>query len=362
MILIQNIYHMLAYAFQVLQRDHYRFQAEEDFEHLDALYAAILARAMADLLRRGLARNYITLQEDLAAPHGRIDVPDTLKRQLLRRQRISCQYDAYSENILWNQVLKATAMRLMRSPDVKAKTKEELKRVLGYLGTIDTIKLEDVRWDRLNLPKQYGLYSMLLAVCRMAVQGKLPSTDANGKRRAAYADTQAMSALYERFVRAYIAQRFPELHVSAAYIGWALEEDSDTSYLPAMRTDITVEGAKGKLIIDTKFYAHAMQYHYDKATQHSGNLYQMLAYVDNAQAVTDLPVSGALLYARTDEAIAPDQRYIIRGKRIYVKTLNLNCEFKSIEAQICKLIADSGILPFDKPAGGECSAGERSRK
>ena len=340
MILIQNIYYMLAYAFNVLQEGHFCPVAQEDFEHVDALYAAILARGLADLLRRGVVRNYVNIQEDLAAPRGKIDMPDTLKRQLLRRQRVSCQYDAYIENIPANQILKATAMRLRRSPDVKAETKAELKRVLAYFQEIDEAKLADVRWDRLNMPRQNGYYSMLLTICRMAMQGKLLRPDAGGKRVASFEDTQAMSALYERFVRAYIARHFPELRVSAAYINWALELGSDEAYLPAMRTDITVKGTKGMLIIDTKYYENMMQRHYDKLTQHSSNLYQMLAYIDNAQAASEQPVSGALLYARTDEEIVPDQRYLIRGKRLYVKTLNLNCDFKTIEAQIQKLIAE----------------------
>lgn len=47
-----------------------------------------------------------------------------------------------------------------------------------------------------------------------------------------------------------------------------------------------------------------------------------------------------LLYARTEEAVQPDNSYMMSGNRINVKTLDLNCEFHDIAAQL-NAIADS---------------------
>jgi 5-methylcytosine-specific restriction enzyme subunit McrC len=51
-------------------------------------------------------------------------------------------------------------------------------------------------------------------------------------------------------------------------------------------------------------------------------------------------VSGMLLYARTDENIQPDNEYQMSGNKIIVRTLNLNCEFPVIAAQLNKIAAD----------------------
>lgn len=45
-------------------------------------------------------------------------------------------------------------------------------------------------------------------------------------------------------------------------------------------------------------------------------------------------MSGMLLYARTDENIQPDNVYMMSGNKISVKTLNLNCVFLEIAAQL----------------------------
>jgi 5-methylcytosine-specific restriction enzyme subunit McrC len=59
-IFIKNIYYMLAYAFQVLRQKNYEDVASEEFEEVQDLFAAILARGIAQQLKQGLYREYIT--------------------------------------------------------------------------------------------------------------------------------------------------------------------------------------------------------------------------------------------------------------------------------------------------------------
>ena len=45
-------------------------------------------------------------------------------------------------------------------------------------------------------------------------------------------------------------------------------------------------------------------------------------------------VSGLLLYARTDEAMQPDNTYSMHGSRISVSTLDLNRPFEEIRGRL----------------------------
>ena len=49
-------------------------------------------------------------------------------------------------------------------------------------------------------------------------------------------------------------------------------------------------------------------------------------------------VSGVLLYAKTDEDITPNAVFKIKGKSFCVTTLDLNCPFESITAQLDDII------------------------
>ena len=93
MIRIQNIYYMLAYAFQVLNEKGYRNLATEDFDNAAELCAAILARGISSQIKRGLGKEYVLRTEAMSFLRGKIDISETVKTQALQRRRIVCSYD-----------------------------------------------------------------------------------------------------------------------------------------------------------------------------------------------------------------------------------------------------------------------------
>ena len=104
--------------------------------------------------------------------------------------------------------------------------------------------------------------------------------------------------------------------------------------LPVMQSDIMLTRGNEVLIIDAKYYTHTTQTQYDVHTLHSGNLYQIFTYVKNWSAAPDEVVSGMLLYAGTDDAIQPNNDYQMSGNQISVKTLDMDCDFSKIAAQL----------------------------
>jgi 5-methylcytosine-specific restriction enzyme subunit McrC len=107
---------------------------------------------------------------------------------------------------------------------------------------------------------------------------------------------------------------------------------ADRTFLPAMKTDITLQCGDRTLIIDTKWYSHTMQTHplFGSASFISQNLYQIFAYVKNRDAGSTGNVAGMLLYAKTDEAVTPDGDFTIGGNLISLKTLDLGQEWGGI--------------------------------
>ena len=81
-----------------------------------------------------------------------------------------------------------------------------------------------------------------------------------------------------------------------------------------------------------------MQKQFEKYSIHSGNLYQIFTYVKNKDTKNEGKVSGMLLYAKTQEEVAPDMDAIFSGNRIMVKTLDLNQPFNNIKKQLSNII------------------------
>ena len=340
MIKIQNVYYMLAYAFQILNEENYAKIAFEDFEFAEDLLAAILAKGISIQIKRGLGREYIAQTEVLTSPYGKIDISASIKQQTMLRKQLVCAFDDFSENTYINQVLKATVMLLLRSDDVQMEQKKALKKVMLYFHSVDSINTFDIQWQRIRYHRNNATCKMLINICYLVVEGLLPTTQDGSRRMKQFKDNH-LHRLYEKFVREYYRKHYPDISVSAAKIDWNVD-DGVTELLPAMKSDITLECQGKTMIIDTKYYGHTLQSNplFNSHTIHSGNMYQIFTYIKNRDKDQCGNVSGTLLYAKTDEEITPDNRYLMGGNRISVKTLDLDKDFSGIRKQLDKLIGE----------------------
>lgn len=332
-ILIKNIYYMLAYAFQSLRQSNYGNVAAEDFENIHDMFAAILGKGTASQLKQGLYREYILQEEELSVLRGKLTIQGTIKNKIQHKQKLSCEYDELSENNLLNQILKTTMMILVRQKTVKQEHKAVLRKNLVFFNNVDEIAPSQIKWDMIWYQKNHQNYRMLMNVCYLVLNGLLLSTDKGEKKLAAFLDDKAMHSLYEKFILEYYRYHHPEYKANPDTIPWDID-DGVIEFLPAMVTDITLKHGGKTLIIDAKYYAHTMQRRFDVQSIHSGNLYQIFAYVKNLDKGNTGNVAGMLLYARTQEQITPNNKYSIGGNIIWVKTLNLNLPFTQITDQL----------------------------
>lgn len=336
---ILNIYYMLAYAFQALRNTGVSEADAESFENIHELFAAILARGISNQVRRGLYRSYVPMEEPLSAVRGRIDITATVKQQTLRHRRLVCRYDEFSADTDLNRILKFTMQMLLRHGNIRSDIRGSLRHLLPFFDTVSEIDPLSIRWKSIIYNRNNRSYELLMNVCWMTLTGLLQTTSTGAHRLSSFLDDQHMHKLYEKFVLSYYQREHPQYHASASPVDWDIAEGEDRSFLPAMRTDVTLRSGERTLIIDTKYYSHTMQHNplYDSKSLISGNLYQIFAYVKNADTKMTGLVNGVLLYAGTDEEIQPDCEYTIGGNRIAAKTLNLNSNWQDICEQLDSL-------------------------
>ena len=334
MICIQNIYYMLAYAFQVLREQGYRSIAAENFDNTAELCAEILIRGLSIQIKRGLCRDYMTQTESLSTIHGKLDIPVTIKTQSLRRKRIVCSYDEFSVNFSMNQIIKSTILILLRS-NISKERKKKLCKLLVFFSDVEAIDLHTVNW-KVQYDRNNQTYRMLISVCYLIVKGLLQTQSDGSIKLMDFLDEQRMHRLYEKFILEYYRREHPQITTNASQISWQLD-DGMNDMLPVMKTDIMLTQGEKNLIIDAKYYAHSTQIQYDNRTLHSGNIYQIFTYVKNKEAeLADRPheVSGMLLYAKTDEDAYPEHVYRMSGNKIEVRTLSLDGDFGMIKSQL----------------------------
>lgn len=339
-IFIKNIFYMLSYAFQELRKNNYEQVAGEEFEDAHDLFAEILFRGVSSLLKQGLHRNYVRRDEELVTLRGKLDMASTIRLYSRGIRKLACEYDEYSENNVFNQILKTTMMLLIRCENVAPRRKKSLRALLPFFVNVDTIALQDIKWNAFRFDRNSRSYRMLLYICYFVIDNLLLATEAGPFKMNAFSD-EHMCRLFEKFVLEYYRRHHPEFNACARQITWnVVEEDSDLDILPVMQTDICLTIGERTLIIDTKYYSKSMQVNYGRHTIHSHNQNQILTYVLNHDRNHSGKTDGMLLYARTQEEFMPEGQMKWRdGNMIYYRTLDLSHDFSGIKNQLESLDA-----------------------
>lgn len=328
---------MLSYAFQVLKQSNYENIASEEFEMVQDLFAVILAKGVAKQLKQGLYREYVIQHENLAVMRGKLDMPETIRNRIQRKQKLACEFDELSENNLLNQIIKTTIYYLIKDKEVSNGYKSDLNKILLFFDNIEILDPSSIEWGRLQYHRNNKNYEMLMNICYFVLDGMLQTTEKGDYRMATFSD-EHMARLYEKFILEYYRRNHTYLsEVRAAKVKWNLTGDNESAmiqFLPVMQTDIFLRYNEKILILDAKYYGQTLQTYFNRQTLHSSNLYQIFTYVKNQDKDNTGNVAGMLVYAKTMEKITPDCIFNMGGNQIGATTLDLNQEFKIIAKKL----------------------------
>ena len=352
---VQNWWHMLLYAWDLVDLDglfNAKWKSAPDLHEL-------LTRILVDLtnrqIRRGLRGDYVDRSEALKTVRGSIDFNRTLSDLLLYKGQLHCEYQEYSLNVPRNQIIAETLQRQFRGKFTGAsrerinKLKGDVGRLVRTLDEIDRIRLDGslIADEMHKLGPNEREYKLMLRVCEMLYRPTMPR-ESDEASRGSFVDwvEERRHRIYEKFVENFYRMNVPRL-------GWSVEgqkqlrwnetatKNDDETRLPIMKPDIVLTHKfTGKIVvIDTKWYSSVVTDRFDKLTVHSNNLYQMYAYMasQDHKGKNERRTTGILLYAQTKKDNV-DFRTRIDSHPFRVYTLDLSKDWLEIEADMMVLI------------------------
>jgi 5-methylcytosine-specific restriction enzyme subunit McrC len=293
------------------------------------------------LLRRGLDRNYHDFSDEIATVRGRIDLGASLRLQARSVRRLVCEFDELSHDLLHNQIIKASLRRLARAHTIDPALSVDLVRTAQRMPEVSDIWLERTAFARVQLHRNNAYYNLLLRVAELAFDCLLPDDHGRGFAFTdVLRDERKMAYVFQDFVRNFYGTEQSDFAVLPLTIPWDGQPMAITGAgrLPNMLTDIYLKGAGRRLIIDTKYYANALQRsQYGSESFHSGSLYQLFAYLKNAAADPLFAgCEGMLLYPLNGTSLR--ETYSIQGHPITVATINLAQPWPAIAEELLGLI------------------------
>ena len=337
---IKNIYYMLTYAFKELKHNNYEYIAGENFDNIYDLFAEILSKGVAYLLKQGLHKEYVLKEDTSITLRGKLNLQGTIKEKISQRTRLACEYDELTINNVFNQIIKTTFGILISKSDVKNEKKNNIRRLLLFFDGVDGIDQSAIKWNLLRYDRNTRTYQMIHSLCYFILQNLLLSTEQGDTKMLRFSD-EHMNLLFQRFVMEYFKRHHPEYKATAKQIKWNFSENNtdSSSILPIMQSDITLILGERTLIIDTKYYSKNLQEHFGKFTINSPNFYQIHTYVMNEDRDHIGNVDGMLLYAKTTADIQPNSNFKTNdGNILMVRSLDLNQVFENVKSDLDLLV------------------------
>ena len=345
---IKNIFYMLCYAWNILAiKDDIKL-GDDDFDDAYNLLGRIFSYGLGKLIRSGFHRSYIEQTDELATVRGKINIQETINASSLQRKKLVCSYDEYSKDDVFNRILKYTCSSLIKNPAIDKKTRTTLKKQIVYFSDVgEQAPTPSVRRG-LVFNKNNTTYKMLIHVAVMLYDNTIVNEEEGSNAFKDFFRDGQMERVYETFILNFYAINLdPHIYkVHAPKITWNMEENASSRFGDLVeivdnpsdrRTDIVVENrvTKKQLILDAKYYKETLvRGYYDSTIERfrRAHIDQIRGYV--LDSTYDGKKLGALVYPTVQDDFKKPKMAPIRDAYVLFKTLNLDCPWRDIEADM----------------------------
>lgn len=349
---IENLFYMLCYAWNVLSIKDDIQVAGDDYENAYDLLARIFSYGIGKLIRSGFHRSYNEKTEELPTLKGKITVQDNINKLSMQRKKIICTYDDYSNNDIFNQILKYTIDSIIKNPEISKITKNDLKKKAVFFQGIDSAPPTKDNRKKITFNQNNLIYKMLISISIMLYDG-IVVNEKEGKN--AFKDffrEEQMQKVFELFILNFYLTHLNRLiyKVHAPKINWQIENSAndiwgdifDVETNPGdRRTDIVIENKKQKvqMIFDAKYYKKTFVESYkgiDEDKIRTSHLNQIRGYLLDSKFEGNKV--GALLYPMVNNDLKKGKIFPIQGTHIVIKTINLQDDWKEIKKDMLEFV------------------------
>lgn len=277
---VSQVRHNLAKMITVvLDLELYDADASKVDKHSESILEVLIrlfCQKLWQCVRRGMVRQYETQSENLAMLRGRLSVPEQIRLNLARPDRLACVFDEFSENNPLNQALKAALQVLCKVAKSQA-NQRNLAELIFCFQEVDDVAPSAINWSRAGTNRLSARFKPVLALARLFIEGKSPDiVSGSGDGFALLFD---MNQLFESYVGTVAKRIFAKHGLEVSLQGPKRHLARVASGTPVfeLKPDIVARGEDGiAFIIDTKWKRLKEQAYREGVT--STDVYQMYAY------------------------------------------------------------------------------------
>lgn len=330
MSLINNMYHMLSYTFVTLNNKSYNKCAVEEYKTMVDLFASILIKGIKSQFKRGVIRDYETINEVTHNVRGKIDIQSSINANYSITQKYACEVDELTINSKPNQMLKATLKLLLKS-NVSPKIKREIKSILMIFSSVRDVNVSNINWN-IHFNSSNQTYRLLLTICNLVVYGLDGVGDTNKNMLDNFFDEDSMCVLFKQFVIEYYRRHHKIYRLLSPNFEWNITGKINVELLPTLQADLYVSNYEKRVVILTR---------YNKTEIDKNDILLLNSIVKNIDTNNTGDISGVLLYGATEQTqnSIKNEKFSINKNKIIIKSIDLSDDFERVKNQLENIIS-----------------------
>ena len=115
-------------------------------------------------------------------------------------KKVAVVYEEFSENVVLNQIIKATLIYLSRSNKINQIIRRLFHELLPYFTEVSDVELDLMLWKNVRYNRQNIRYQFIVDVCRYLYEQLLFDESSTSQKMKEVQDEQRLSSLYEKFI------------------------------------------------------------------------------------------------------------------------------------------------------------------
>lgn len=277
---------------------------------------------VANVVRQGIARSYVSENENLVYLRGKLQLTEHLKHNMFRKTQFHCEFDEYDSNRPINRLIKR-ALEVVLRESHDAVNLQHCRELLFWFDRVPPSMDVDRDFRSLRQDRLVQHYSPAMPSCKLILEGLNPLTQSGANRTIALLFD--MNTVFQDYVIAKLSDQFPWFQVQAQTKGSHLVESFDHWARFSLIPDIELQHKRSsyRIIADCKWkLLDASQPNHGIS---QSDMYQIFAYCKKC-LFSQEEKCVLLIYPKTGEFVAPMGPFYFDKKmreRLYVLPFDL---------------------------------------
>jgi len=276
------------------------------------------------VVRRGIARSYVSRQGNLNQLRGKILVSQNIRYNAANAARFYCEYEEFMADRPINRLIKS-GLQITARLTSQPRSQQICREHLGWFDEVSTISdwqtdFKRIRWDR-----NVRHYKKAMPPCRMLHERLNPLTQQGGNR--AIAMLFPMERVFEDYVAACLRRQLRDWKIETQKQGHYLVDDHSGQRVFALRPDLLLSNGATQVVADAKWKLINEKDRQNKYGITQADMYQLFGYGRKILATAERPLV-VLIYPRSDRFKQPlaEFSYERGGCRLLVLPFDLETD------------------------------------